>query len=186
MANDAEGLYLWRFSPRRLSAEPIRDSILATSGALDPRMGGPGFYLLDVQVENVMHYFPKETFGPPEFRRMVYMARIRQEQDAIFGAFDCPDGNQVTPNRSRSNTPIQALNLFNSPFILQQSGILAEQLKQSCGTSVDEQITRAFMLLHAKRPDATEMQLSRELIQSEGLESFCRALYNSSRFLFVF
>ena len=186
MANDAEGLFLWRFSPRRLSAEPIRDSILATSGALDPRMGGPGFYLLDVQVENVMHYFPKETFGPPEFRRMVYMARIRQEQDAIFGAFDCPDGNQVTPSRSRSNTPIQALNLFNSPFIQQQSDILADHLKQSCGTSLDDQIKQAFMSLHAKMPDETEISLSRELIQSEGLPSFCRALYNSSRFLFVF
>jgi len=186
LARDAEGLYLWRFTPRRLSAEPIRDSILATSGVLDPRMGGPGFYLLDVQVENVMHYFPKETFGPPEFRRMVYMARIRQEQDAIFGAFDCPDGNQVTPNRSRSNTPIQALNLFNSPFIQQQSKILADRLVETCGMEVNDQITQAFLLLHARNPDETERQMSRELIQSEGLESFCRALYNSSRFLFVF
>lgn len=186
MAKDAEGLYLWRFTPRRLSAEPIRDSILATSGALDPRMGGPGFYLLDVQVENVMHYFPKENFGPPEFRRMVYMARIRQEQDAIFGAFDCPDGNQVIPSRSRSNTPIQALNLFNSPFIQQQSNILAERLQKTCGTVVNDQINQAFLWLHAKVPDETELKLSKELIQTEGLPSFCRALYNSSRFLFVF
>jgi hypothetical protein len=186
LAKDAEGLYLWRFTPRRLSAEPIRDSILATSGVLDPRMGGPGFYLLDVQVENVMHYFPKETFGPPEFRRMVYMSRIRQEQDAIFGAFDCPDGNQVIPNRSRSNTPIQALNLFNSPFIQQQSNILAERLRAACGEEMNDQISQAFLLLHAKMPDEIEIQMSKDLIQSEGLESFCRALYNSSRFLFVF
>ena len=78
-------------------------------------MGGPGFYLLDVQAENVMHYFPKANPWEGYVRRMVYMNRIRQEQDAIFGAFDCPDGNQVMPDRPESTTPIQALNLFNSP-----------------------------------------------------------------------
>ena len=186
MAKDAGGAWLWRFTPRRLSAEPMRDSILFTSGALDPKMGGPGFYLLDVQVENVMHYFPKENFGPAEFRRMVYQTRIRQEQDAIFGAFDCPDGNQVIPSRSRSNTPIQALNLFNSNFILQQSEIFASKLQTDFPASVDQQIHQAFLALHGKRPDDYEMQTSRALIQEDGHVAFCRALYNSSRFIFIF
>jgi hypothetical protein len=186
MRVDAEGRFLWRFTPRRLAAEPIRDSILFTSGALDTRMGGAGFYLLDVQVENVMHYFPKETFGPAEFRRMVYQTRIRQEQDAIFGAFDCPDGNQVIPNRSRSNTPIQALNLFNSRFVLQQSGILAQRLQNQFSDRIESQITQAFLSLHAKHPDPFEMQASKTLIDRHGLKSLCRALYNSNRFLFIF
>ena len=186
MAKDAQSSLLWRFTPRRLSAEPMRDSILFTSGALDLNMGGPGFYLLDVQVENVMHYFPKEHFGPSEFRRMVYQTRIRQEQDGIFGAFDCPDGNQVIPNRSRSNTPIQALNLFNSPFILQQSEILAAKLQQAFPDSIDEQINYAFKTLHGKHPDDYEVKASRALIKDDGRVSFCRALYNSSRFLFIF
>jgi hypothetical protein len=149
-------------------------------------MGGAGFYLLDVQVENVMHYFPKETFGPAEFRRMVYQTRIRQEQDAIFGAFDCPDGNQVIPNRSRSNTPIQALNLFNSRFVLQQSGILAQRLQNQFSDRIESQITQAFLSLHAKHPDPFEMQASKTLIDRHGLKSLCRALYNSNRFLFIF
>ena len=97
MAVDADARLLWRFPPRRMEAEAIRDCILATSGALDLRMGGPGFFLQIVEEDNVYRYFPKEQFGPDEFRRMVYLNRIRQEQDSVFGSFDCPSGNQVMP-----------------------------------------------------------------------------------------
>jgi mono/diheme cytochrome c family protein len=186
LSRDAACRFLWRFPPRRLEGEAIRDCILAASGALDLHMGGPGFYLLDVQVENVMHYFPKEEFGPPEFRRMVYQFKIRQEQDAIFGSFDCPDGNQVIPRRSRSNTPLQALNLFNSSFVLQQAGFLARRLKAEAGSAPPAQVERAFLLLYARHPDAFEREASCAVIREQGLEAFCRALYNTSEFLFVF
>ena len=183
---DAGTKYLWRFPPRRLEAEAIRDSMLAVSGAIDLKQGGPGFYLHNVQVENVMHYFPKETFGPPEFRRMVYLFKIRQEQDAIFGSFDCPDGNQTIPKRSRSNTPLQALNLFNSPFVIQQAKHLTQGLEASAPEDVDAQIVRAFQLFFSRPPDAFELETSKEMIQKEGLHAFCRALFNTSEFLFVF
>ena len=64
MKIDADARFLWRFPPRRLEAEAIRDSILAVSGALDLTTGGPGFYLHRVQVENVMHYFPQRKVWP--------------------------------------------------------------------------------------------------------------------------
>lgn len=182
---DAGAKYLWRFPPRRLEAEAIRDSMLAVSGALDLSLGGPGFYLQRVQVENVMHYFPKEEFGPAEFRRMVYLFKIRQEQDAVFGSFDCPDGNQVIPKRSRSNTPLQALNLFNSAFVLQQADILATRLKEERSDTASR-VERAFKLVFGRQADAFELETSSEMIESEGLHAFCRALYNTSEFLFVF
>jgi hypothetical protein len=182
---DAGSKYLWRFPPRRLEAEAIRDSMLAVSGALDLTPGGPGFYLQRVQVENVMHYFPKEKFGPAEFRRMVYLFKIRQEQDAIFGSFDCPDGNQVIPKRSRSNTPLQALNLFNSAFVLQQADILATRLKEERSDTASR-VEWAFELFFGRRADAFELETSSDMIESEGLQAFCRALYNTSEFLFVF
>src|SRR5690606_2101007 len=115
-AVDSGSRLLWRFPPRRLEAEAIRDSILAVTGSLNPQAGGPGFYLVNVEEENVMHYHAKEEFGPAEFRRMVYQTRIRQTGDSVFAAFDCPDGSQIMPRRSRSTTPLQALNLFNSRF----------------------------------------------------------------------
>ncbi|MDA7645011.1 DUF1553 domain-containing protein [bacterium] len=185
-AVDAGTKYLWRFPPRRLEAEAIRDSMLAVSGALDLKQGGPGFYLHEVQVENVMHYFPKETFGPPEFRRMVYLFKIRQEQDAIFGSFDCPDGNQTIARRSRSNTPLQALNLFNSPFVIQQAEHLTRRLEAETGNNPAAQIHQAFRLFFSRPPDAFEIETSKEMIETEGLQAFCRALYNTSEFLFVF
>lgn len=186
LAIDADSRYLWRYSPRRLEAEAIRDSMLTVSGAMDLRMGGPGFYLMDVVVENVMHYFPKEKYTPQEFRRMVYLFRIRAAHDGVFGSFDCPDGGQVMANRSRSNTPLQALNLFNSSFILQQSEILAARLLAEAGEAPDAQAKLAFTLFYGRQPDAYEQQLSADMIREQGLTSFCRALFNTSEFLFVF
>ena len=183
---DADGRLLWRYPPRRLEAEAIRDSILAVSGALDLKMGGPGFYLMDVVEENVMHYFPKEKYTPAEFRRMVYQFRIRQTTDSVFGSFDCPDGGAVMPKRSRSNTPLQALNLFNSTFVLQQADLLAKRLAAEAGPAPEAQAAQAFRLCYARPPDAAEQSTSAAMIREHGLPSFARALYNTSEFLFVF
>ena len=186
LAADADARWLWRFPPRRLEAEAIRDGILATSGALDLRMGGPGFHLQEVEEDNVYRYFPKESFGTNEFRRMVYLIRIRQEQDSVFGSFDCPSGNQVVPKRSRSNTPLQALNLFNSNFVLQQAELLAARLKRDAGDASEAQIARAFQIMYGREPDRYERETSIAVIQNQDLNAFCRALYNTSEFLFIF
>ncbi len=180
-AIDADSRYLWRFPPRRLEAEAIRDSILAVAGTLDFEMGGPGFYLLDVERENVVHYHQKEEIGPAEWRRMIYMFKIRQEQDSVFSAFDCPDGNQVIPKRSRSTTPLQALNLFNSKFVIKQSEILASELG-----GVRDRINRAFQLFYARTPTEEEWTDAMEFIEDQGFVAFCRALFNTNEFLFIF
>ncbi|CAN5143119.1 PSD1 and planctomycete cytochrome C domain-containing protein [soil metagenome] len=186
LAIDADCRLLWRFPPRRIEAEAIRDSVLAATGALDKRMGGPGFYLLDVDRENVVHYFPKDDIGPAEWRRMIYMFKIRQEQDAVFGAFDCPDGSQSMPKRSSSTTPLQALNLFNSPFVIQQAEMLAERLAEEAGDAPGRQVARAFRLLYGRDPDPAESADSVGFIAAEGLEAWCRAMLNTNEFLFVF
>ena len=186
IATDAGGRFLWRYTPRRLEAEAIRDSMLAVSGALDLKMGGPGFYLMDVVEENVMHYFPKEQFSPAEFRRMVYQFRIRQTTDSVFSSFDCPDGGSVMPKRSRSNTPLQALNLFNSTFVIQQADILAKRLVTECGDEPESQVALAFHLFYGRPPDPAELRASTAMIRAHGLSSFSRAMFNTSEFLFVF
>ena len=184
-AIDSDARYLWRYQPRRLEAEAIRDSMLAASGALDLKMGGPGFYLMDVVKENVMHYFPKESYTPAEYRRMVYLFRIRAAQDGVFGSFDCPDGGSVMAKRSRSNTPLQALNLFNSSFILQQSEILAQRLQREAGTAPEAQVKLAFRLFYGREPDAFELNNSIMMQREHGTVAFARALFNTSEFLFV-
>ena len=182
---DAGSRLLWRFPPRRLEAEGIRDSILAVSGNLDRTSGGPSFFLHDVDRENVYHYHPKEKFSSAESRRMVYAFKVRMEQDGIFGAFDCPDGSLVTPKRSVSTTPLQALNLFNSGFVLQQSEIFAERLRKEAGQNSAAQVRKAWQLAFNRLPDRSEAKGAVAFVKSEGLPALCRAVLNANEFLFI-
>ena len=182
---DAGSRWLWRFPPRRLEAEGIRDSILAVSGNLDRTAGGPSFFLHEVDRENVYHYHPKEEFGPAESRRMVYAFKVRMEQDGIFGAFDCPDGSLVMPRRSVSTTPVQALNLFNSRFLLQQAEVFATRLRQEAGADPAAQIRAAWQLAFNRRPTPVEEHEAVGFARVEGLPAVCRAVLNANEFLFI-
>ena len=134
LATDAQCRLLWRFPPRRLESKALRDSVLAVSGALNWQMGGPGFDLFEPNSNYVKVYTPKRSFGPAEWRRMIYQSRPRMQPDDTFGAFDCPEGGQIAPKRTSSTTPLQALNLLNSPFMVQQADLLAvEQLDLESG-----------------------------------------------------
>ena len=155
--------------------------MLSVAGTLDLKMGGPGFHLFDVDRENVVHYHAKEETGPAEWRRMVYLFKIRQEQDAVFGAFDCPDGNQVIPSRSRSTTPLQALNLFNSRFTIQQAEKLAERLGDA-----EDRVPRVYELLYSRPATAEDLADAEGFIGKHGFTSFCRAMLNTNEFLFIF
>ena len=184
LAVDAGTQWLWRFPPRRLEAEAIRDCVLQLSGKLNLEAGGPGFLLFRVDRENVHHYFPLEQFGPEHFRRMIYMTKIRQEQDEVFGVFDCPDGGQTIPDRSRSTTALQALNLLNSKFMQEQAAFLATRLKAESGDP-RSQISMAFMWAFGRQPDAEEMAEVVQFVDEQGLEAFCRVLMNTNEFLFL-
>ena len=182
---DATSRLLWRFPPRRLEAEGIRDSILAVSGNLDRTAGGPSFHLFEVDRENVVHYHPKEKFGPAESRRMVYALKVRMEQDGIFGSFDCPDGSLVMPKRSMSTTPLQALNLFNSRFMLDQAETFAARLRKEAGDDTAAQIRQAWQLAFSRLPEKAEAKDAAEFAKADGLPALCRAVLNANEFLFI-
>lgn len=182
---DAASQLWWRFPPRRLEAEPIRDSILAVTGVLDLKMGGPGFSAFEVEAENVRHYHPKKTYGPADWRRMIYMTKVRMEQDSVFGLFDCPDAATSVAKRSRSTTPLQALNLFNSRFLLQQADLFAQRLEREHPGDQRSQVKRAFELCYSRPPTESELSDSVQFIQAEQLPAFCRALLNSNELLFI-
>jgi len=182
---DADSRLLWRFPPRRLEAEAIRDSMLAASGVLNLQMGGPGFSAFEVELENVRHYFPKTSFGPDDWRRMIYMTKVRQEQDATFGVFDCPDASQIMPRRPRSTTPLQALNLLNSEFVLQQSELFARRVTEEAGTDPAAQVRRAFQRAFGRDPSSDEADDATGFVREHSLPQLCRALLNSNEFLFV-
>ncbi|MFO0850408.1 MAG: PSD1 and planctomycete cytochrome C domain-containing protein [Gemmataceae bacterium] len=185
LAADAQSRLLWRYPPRRLEAEAIRDAVLAVSGKLDLRAGGPGFDLFEPNTNYVKVYTPKTTFGPAEFRRMVYQQKPRMQVDDTFGAFDCPDGGQIAPKRSASTTPLQALNLLNSPFLVQQAGFLADRAKAEAGPEVADQVGRVFALAFQRPPTAAERDAAVKLAAKYGLAAVCRAVLNANEFLYV-
>jgi hypothetical protein len=184
-AVDRGDALLWRFSPRRLDAEPIRDSILAVSGTLDLKMGGPGFDVFEPNDNYVKVYVPKQKFGPAEWRRMIYLSKPRMQFDGTFGAFDCPDSAQPLAKRNVSTTALQALNLFNGSFVEQQAGMFAERLSRDAPNNVPGQIDRAFWLAFGRAPDAEESRAAAELIAHEGLPIFCRAMLNANELIYL-
>ena len=184
LAKDAGTRLLWRYPPRRLEAEAVRDSILAVSGKLDLTAGGPGFDLFEPNTNYVKVYTPKKEFGPAEFRRMIYQQKPRMQLDDTFGAFDCPDAGQVAPKRNSSTTPLQALNLLNSPFVAQQAEFFAERVK---GQSKEPaaQVRLAFRLAFQREPSDRELSAAVKLTTDHGLPAVCRALLNANEFLYT-
>lgn len=185
MERDGGTEWLWRFPSRRLEAEPLRDCILQVSGVLRRDMYGPGFSAFQVELENVRHYFPKQQYGPEDWRRMIYQTKVRLERESVFGVFDCPDGATSVPRRSRSTTPLQALNLFNSSFMLQQSELLADRLKREAGESVSGQVQQAFRHCFGRLADRVEQEDCEQFVRAEGLVAFCRAILNSNELAFI-
>jgi hypothetical protein len=182
---DADNRLLWRFPSRRLEAEAIRDQMLAVAGTLDLRMGGPGFSVFAPNSNYVRVYDPKPESGPTEWRRMIYMTKVRMAQDSTFGAFDCPDAGQSQPSRPRSTTAIQALSLFNSGFVMQQADHFAKRLQREASGDIARQVQRAFALTVQRPPTPPEERLGQALVSEHGLPTLCRVLLNTIEFLFI-
>jgi len=180
---DSNARLLWRFPPRRLEAEAVRDAMLVTSGQLDLKMGGPGFDLFEPNDNYVKVYQTKTDYGPAEFRRMVYQSKPRTMLDDFFGAFDCPDAGQPAPKRTSSTTPLQALNLLNSHFAMQQAEAFANRVTKESGPDVPKQVHRAFELIFQRPPTVDEQRDAIALAKSHGLPALCRALFNSNEFI---
>ena len=177
-------MLLWRFPMRRLEAETIRDSMLAVSGRLNTKMYGRGYDLFD-QRGGLSGFKPVASFSGEGLRRMIYAHKVRREPEAVFGAFDCPDAGQSAARRIESTTAIQALNLFNSRFAIDESEALATRVKADAGEDIARQIRRAYQLSLSREPTADEVSEAEPIVHTHGLATLCRALFNSNEFLFL-
>lgn len=181
---DADVRLLWRYPSRRLEAEAIRDSMLAVSGLLNTKMYGRGFDLFDKR-GGLSGFVPVESLTSENQRRMIYAHKVRRETEAVFGAFDCPDAGQSAAVRRMSTTPIQALNLFNSPFTLAVSEAFSRRIMDEVGDNQREQIQHAFQLALGRHATPAEQQEIEPVIREHGLAVLCRVLFNSNEFLFL-
>lgn len=177
---DKDARLLWRFPPRRLSAEEIRDALLATAGQLklEP-MGGPGFRLYSYLSNNVSTYVPLDTQGPVTYRRAVYHQNARASVVDVLNDFDLPDIAFAAPKRSNTTTPLQALTLLNNGFTLDMAKAFAARLDGP------DPIAQAYSFALQRPPTATERTAAEKLVALHGKPAFCRALLNSNALIFI-
>jgi hypothetical protein len=161
---DPANKWISRGPRHRLAAEVIRDQILAASGLLVRKVGGPavkpyhppGLYEQVVaQKDN-----PKATYmqghGEDLYRRSLYTYWKRSVPHPAMLVFDAPFREVCAMRRSRSNTPLQALNLMNDPTYVEASRFLAQRMINEGGDSTESRISHGFRLLLAREPDARE------------------------------
>ena len=183
---DAGNRLLWRMNPRRLEAESVRDAMLAVAGELNDELGGKGYSDTNSYFfKGTQFYDPIDPTGFPNQRRTVYRMSARGGRSPFLDTFDCPDPSTTTPKRSSTVTPLQALSLMNHSFVLRAADQFANRLQTEAGPHAEAQVVAAYRLLYNRTPDRDERDLSLAFVKRRGLPAFCRAMWNSSEFLFV-
>ncbi len=154
---DPENRYLWRFSPRRLSAEEIRDAMLKVSGMLDSSPGQEhpfpsphswGF------TQHTPFYAVYETN-----RRSVYIMQQRLKRHPFLALFDGADPNVSTARREMTTVPTQALYLMNNAFVHEAGKKLAERFAEQ--DSIDQRIGAMFACTLGRSARADEIERSK-------------------------
>ncbi len=177
---DKDARLLWRFPPRRLSAEELRDTMLTVAGKLQLEpMGGPGFRLYKFTQNNVSTYFPLDTHGPETYRRAVYHQNARASVVDVLNDFDLPDIAFAAPRRANTTTPLQALTLLNHSFTLDMAKALAARIQNG------DAVTQAYRFAFQREPTAKEHEAATKLIATHGAEAFCRALLNANELIYL-
>lgn len=185
-SKDADNRLLWRFSPRRLEAEEVRDTLLALGGELNPAIGGPGFRPFR-QVGNggQNEYFAADFIGPEFNRRTIYRLSVHSARDPLLDALDCPEFSTRTPVRASTTTPLQALSLMNGSFLQRECKKLAAKVQGETGANVKSQIGRLWLHCLAREPRADELRDAARLAHEQGMAGVAWALLNSNEFVFV-
>ncbi len=181
---DGSATLLWRYPPKRVDAEVIRDAILSASGSLDRTIGGKSFRIHN-EKKTYAQWQVIDNFGPSTWRRMLYQERMRRVDDQMFTAFDFPDCGQVRAKRPVSTTPLQALNLLNSQFVLDQAERIAERASQESEGDLARAISRCFVLLLGREATLEENAACQQVAREESLAIVCRALMNTNEFAFL-
>jgi hypothetical protein len=190
---------LWRFDMRRLTAEEIRDSILALSGTLNLKMYGPGVYTPIPREVLAGQSMPGNGWGqspfPEQCRRSVYVHVKRSLLTPILESFDTAETDRSTAVRFVTTQPTQALALLNGDFVHKQAALFAEHVRREAGGEREKQVRLALTLATTRPPRDGEVRRGVELIDAlrtkdglseEGsLKSFCLVVLNLNEFVYL-
>ncbi len=103
----------------------------------------------------------------------------------LLAPLDCPDPSAAAPARSVTTTPLGALSLMNTSFVLRMSDKFAERLQAEAGDDARAQAARGIQLAFGRAARDEELALTGEFIGRNGLPAFCRVLFNSNEFLYI-
>ncbi len=164
---------LYARGPRvRLSAETIRDNALTIAGLLSTKMAGPPVF--PPQPPNIWRHIGRNapkyatSTGEDRFRRGVYVVWRRSAPYPSFVNFDAPDRASCVVQRSRTNTPLQALTLMNDPAYVEMAKALAARiLTEGTGTSVADRIDYGFRLCLSRSPKPAEAKFLESIYRTE-------------------
>jgi hypothetical protein len=204
--SDAKGLRLdpgnslfGRFGMRRLTAEEVRDSLLAVSGRLNSKMAGPSIFPPISKEVLAGQSRPGEHWGksPPDeaARRSVYASIKRSLLVPILSQHDQADTDSSCPVRYTTTVPTQALGMLNGDFTNEQAAAFAQRLEREAPGDLDGQIVRAVRLTTGRMPAADEVRRDREFVQGirdrenldppTALRLYCLMMLNTNEFFYL-
>ena len=186
----------FRRSPRRLSAEQLRDALLATSGSLQLVSGGspvwpdlpaeilqanPAF--LDDNATRTKGWYP----SPRERQsvRSVFLVQKRTVRVPFMETFDLPENSTSCARRTGSIVAPQALSLLHSPLAVEASQDLAKRVRQEAGNAPEAQVRHVFRITLQREPKPDEREACLKLLRRRSLPELCRALINLNEFAYV-
>ena len=189
----------WRHDLRRLSAEELRDSILATTGQLNLKMFGPGVFPKISDEVKAGQSEPGKGWenSPPEeqARRSIYVFVKRSLLLPILSDFDFADTDSSCAARFTTTQPTQALGMLNGEFLNDQAVQFASRLRREAGDDVTKQVELALRLALGREPDPRMIEKSLALIESmktkhrlspeKALEQFCLMTLNLNEFVYL-
>jgi len=175
---DPDNIYLSRASIRRLEAETLRDSLLAVSGQLNPKLAGQPVPVSQNEAGQVV-VAPDTTdtagrqtgkiipLNGEEFRRSVYIQARRSKPLEMFAAFDAPAMTEANCEaRPITTVSPQSLLLMNNGYMREYAQYFAQRLAIEA-PELDQQIQRAFLLAFARHPSMAEEISARDFVKAQ-------------------
>lgn len=158
----------------RLDAEIIRDNALATSGLLIHKVGGPSSKPYQPPGYWSHLNFPMREWqndqGDGLYRRGLYTYWCRTFLHPSLKTFDAPTREECTVERTRSNTPLQALVLLNDPTYVEASRKLAERMVREGGPNIGTRLQFAYAHLLSRVPRPEEVKILTDMYQKHLIE----------------
>jgi Protein of unknown function (DUF1553)/Protein of unknown function (DUF1549) len=186
---DPDDRWFWRFPRRRLGAEELRDAMLAVSGRLNPRMGGPSVIVPIEPVLLRLIYNPAQWTPDADAaqydRRAIYLFHKRNMRLPFLEVFDSPDMLLSCARRDQSTHAPQALELLNGEFSNAMSVAMAQRVAKEAGAEHARQIDRLFQLAMGRDPDPAERKVALRYLKDGPLSELALAVFLDNDFLYV-